>query len=164
VAIREFLQIEIWSKTTSRKILIGFGKIFVGLAIVGVGVVAWVAISSHWITNAERNAGKAALAQVDALQRFDEMSDAEYEEGALQAKGKIAAAEQAAWTFKDRWVYINLEMCFVLTDAEKSNRRWIKEARFHRDPDREGKDRESVQKSEILRNSLRQGLHKALDE
>jgi hypothetical protein len=163
MTVRELLQIEIWSKRTSRKMLIGFGKIFVCLVIVGVGVVAWVAISRHWITNAERNAGKAALAQIDALQRFDEMSDAEYEEGALQAKGKIAAAEQAAWTVKDRWVFINLEMCFVLTDAEKSNRRWIQGSKFHRDPDRERKDRESLQESEILRNSLRQGLHRALD-
>jgi hypothetical protein len=164
MTIREILQIEIWSKRTSRKTLIVFGKILIVLGIVGFGVVAWVAISSHWITNAERNAGKAALAQIDALQRFDEMSDAEYEEEALQAKGKIAAAEQAAWTRKDGWVYINLEMCFVLTDAEKSDQRWMKKANFHRDANREQKDRESLQKLEMQRSSLRQGLHKALDE
>src|SRR5258708_2164631 len=95
--IRELLQKEIWSKRTARKILIGFG-------IVAVGFVVLFAIDRYWITPPERNAAKAALAQIDALQNPNHMSDAEYDAEALQAKGKVDSAVQMAWTTRDEWI------------------------------------------------------------
>ena len=96
--VRELLQKEVWSKRTSRKIL-------VVLAILCVAFVLWIAayvVDESWITPSERRAGRAALAQIDSLQNFDGMSDAEFDAGVLQAGRKVGDAEQAAWTSRDK--------------------------------------------------------------
>jgi hypothetical protein len=115
--VRELLQKEIWSKRTSRKILIGFG---ITVVVVVVGFFVWNTLDERWITPSERNAGRAALAQIEVLQDFNEMSDAEYDAGALQAKQRIDSAEQAAWTSQDRRIAFLLLGYFDLTDGKRS--------------------------------------------
>jgi hypothetical protein len=96
--VRELLQTEIWSKRTSRKILVVLAIICVGLIL---SIAAYV-VDESWITPSERSAGRAALAQIDGLQNFDGMSDAEFDAGVLQAGRKVDDAEQAAWTSRDK--------------------------------------------------------------
>ena len=120
MTIRELLQIEIWSKRTSRKIFIGLGIVVVLLV---VGFVVLNALDERWITPPERKAGRAALAQIEALQNFDRMSDSEYDAGALQAKQKIDTAGQAAWTSQDKRIAFLLLGYFDLKDRERSNQK-----------------------------------------
>ena len=114
--IRELLHKEIWSKRTSRKILIGFG-------IVVVGFVVWNALDGHWITPPERNAARAALAQIEVLQNSKEMSDAEYEEGTRRAKERVDTAEQAAWTSRDKLIAASLLGYLAVTDMQRSEQK-----------------------------------------
>jgi hypothetical protein len=120
MGIREVLQTEIWSKETSRKILAGLRKIlgvmkYVGLVlgVVVVGVVLWAWIWTHWLTAKERNAGSVALVQVDALQNFDGMSDADFDAKVKLAQEKVDAANHAVLTEKDNevagtlWFYLD---------------------------------------------------------
>ncbi|SRR5260370_28687737 len=109
--IRELLQTEIWSKRTSRKILIGIGVLFVGF-------VLWCAVyvvDKRWMTPGEHTAVRAALTQIDALQNFDGMSDAEFDSGVLLAKRKVEDAEQAAWTSRDNWAVVAVSLYFTET-------------------------------------------------
>jgi hypothetical protein len=96
--VREILQIEIWSKETSRKILVGFGVIVVGL-------VSWHLLDVHWITPVERSAARAALLQIDALQNLGSISDEDFKARAKQAEGEVETAKRAAWTSRDKVIY-----------------------------------------------------------
>jgi hypothetical protein len=149
--IRDLLQIEIWSKRTSRKILIGLGIVVILLV---VGVVVLNALDERWITPPERKAGRAALAQIEVLQNFDQMSDSEYDAGALQAKQKINTAEQAAWTAQDKRIALMLLGYFTSTDGKRSHKK------FKLPP--KGPEDEALNKQVF--QFIRGVLHKALDE
>jgi hypothetical protein len=151
MTIREILQIEIWSKRTSRKILIGFGIVVFLLV---VGFVVLNTLNERWITPPERKAGRAALAQIEALQNFDQMSDSEYDAGALQAKQKIDTAAQAAWTAQDKRIALMLLGYFASTDGKRSNLKLKLPAKR---PEEEALDRQVLQ-------FIKGVLHKALDE
>jgi hypothetical protein len=151
MTIREILQIEIWSKRTSRKILIGLGIVVVLLV---VGFVVLNALDERWITPPERKAGRAALAQIEVLQNFDQMSDSEYDAGALQAKQKIDAAEHAAWTAQDERIALMLLGYFASTDGKRSHLKLKLPAKR---PEEEALDKQVLQ-------FIKGVLHKALDE
>ena len=104
--VRELLQIEIWSKRTSRKILVWFGVV---LAVVVVGYVFWGVLSWYWLTPGERNAARAALVQFDALQDSGSLSDEEFSARAKQAERSMDNAFRAAWTTRDRMIFFKLE-------------------------------------------------------
>jgi hypothetical protein len=149
--IRELLQKEIWSKRTSRKILIGFGIVVVLLV---VGFVVLNTLDERWITPPERKAGRAALAQIEVLQNFDQMSDSEYDAGALQAKQKIDRAEQTALTAQDKRIALMLLGYFVSTEEK----RFHKKFKFPPErPEDEALNRQAFQ-------FIKGVLHKALDE
>src|ERR1700677_3065431 len=98
---RELLQIQIWSKRTTRKILVWFGIVFV------IGFLAlngWHFVELHWLTGGERNAAKAALAQIEALQDAGTLSDDEFALKAKQAEAKVKAAQDAAVTYRDTFM------------------------------------------------------------
>jgi hypothetical protein len=61
--VRELLQIELWSKITSRKICIGIGIVIVGLF-------SWCEVEKYWLTPGERDAGWTALAQIEELEKL----------------------------------------------------------------------------------------------
>jgi hypothetical protein len=151
MTIREILQIEIWSKRTSRRILIGLGIVVVLLV---VGFIVLNALDERWITPQERKAGRAALAQIEVLQNFDQMSDSEYDAGAIQAKQKIDAAEQAAWTAQDKRIALMLFGYFASTDEKRSHRK------FKLPPERPQDEALNKQAFQFIKGVL----HQALDQ
>ncbi len=105
MGIREVLQTEIWSKETSRRIIrktlvvmkfsgIGFGSLVVVMGL-------WLLVWTHWLTAKEHSAGKIALAQVDALQGFENASDTDFNAQAKRAQEKVDAASGVVLTAKD---------------------------------------------------------------
>jgi apolipoprotein N-acyltransferase len=122
--VRELLQIEIWSKRTSRKILVWFGVVF---GVLVVGFVSLYEIERHWLTPGERSAAKVALAQIDGLQDFASLSDEDFNAREKQAEAKVEDAKQAAVTERDDWVAF--ELSFYLDDTQ-SDQREIRDAVF----------------------------------
>jgi hypothetical protein len=92
--LRELLQIELWSKRTTRRILVGFV-----VAVIAFGVVFTVEVK--WTTPGERDAAKRALAELDALQKLDSGNYQESAKKTFQADKMIDAADQAASTLRD---------------------------------------------------------------
>jgi hypothetical protein len=104
--IREILQIELWSKETTRKVLRPVGRFLKRTAIV-LGILVVLAgtafeIESHWLTGGERKAGRVALAQIEKLEELQigvgEVSDEnadwvlKYDAAEQQAKSAVSNA------------------------------------------------------------------------
>ena len=111
---RELLQIEIWSKRTTRKILVGIG-------IVLAGYFAWAAIWEYWISPGERSAGKEALIQIETLQKLDPEAGKDFELGVQQARQKIETARAAAWTTRDSFLTLDLSMYLLTTEVDRKS-------------------------------------------
>jgi hypothetical protein len=62
--IRELLQYELWSKRTTWKILVVLALVL----LLGYGI--WRGYERFWISSGVRESGRAALAQIDALQEL----------------------------------------------------------------------------------------------
>jgi hypothetical protein len=150
MTIRDLLQIEIWSKRTSRKILIGFGLVIVGLVVLYV-------LDRYWITPAERKAGRVALVQIEVLQNSKEMSDAEYDAGDLRAKGSVETAKRAAFTSRDEMIAAELGIYLLQIDVERSDQKRIP-SRYY--PEQPLMVKKTLEMNRIL---LTFGLHRALD-
>ena len=112
--IRELLRKEIWSKETSRKILIFF-------AIVGVGIEVFHQVDIRWTTPAERKSARAALMQIDALQGPDLGSGNEFEVTEKKAEGLVQVAENAAITSRDKAVSVTLSSYLELTKIDRED-------------------------------------------
>jgi hypothetical protein len=93
------------------------------------------------------------LVQIEVLQNFNEMSDAEYAAGALQARQKIDSAEQAAWTSQDRRIAFLLLCYFDFTDVKRLHLKFKFPARG---PEQELLDKQVLEFTKGV-------LHKALD-
>jgi hypothetical protein len=103
--LRELLQSQFWSKRTSRMLLAVSGLI---LGIFLAGLLSWRVVDASWITPGERNAARAALARLDAMQDSGWASDRDFSAEEQEAEAKIGAAEQAAWTARDRHIVAEL--------------------------------------------------------
>ncbi len=110
--IRELLRYEIWSKGTTRKILVGIG-------IVVAGYFAWAAVEERWISPGEHKAGREALAQIEALKKIDPEKDKDFELGVQQARQKIETAKEAAWTTRDTFLTLDLSMYLLTTEIDR---------------------------------------------
>jgi uncharacterized protein HemX len=110
VNLREALQIEIWSKRTSRKILI-IGGMVIALLLLAYGF--GYEIEIHWLTQGEHDTARAALQQIDALQDARSLSDEEFEILAKQAEAKVKAAEDSARTSRDEVVAMQLGVYLI---------------------------------------------------
>jgi hypothetical protein len=156
---RELLQYELWSKKTSRKILIGLG-------IVIVVFVVWAAIEQYWISPGERKVAKIALLKIDDLQDFATISGQDFDVRARTAGEQIASAQRTAWTMRDRLLALSLSAYFELTkiDQEDLQRRKQIEQRFppHTLKDAEFAD-QNVEVGEKARLAVRFELHAVLD-
>ena|ERR1017187_516197 len=119
MGIREVLGKEVWSKATSRKILSVAGRILRVVEVFLVGFVVWYLVYSIWLTPPERKAGREALAQLDALQHFDGMSEDEYGREYKQAETMVHAAEEATWTGRDRSIAAYLSVYLMFTDIRR---------------------------------------------
>jgi hypothetical protein len=109
---RELLQTELWSKRTTRKILVGIGIVFAGFF-------AWAAVDEHWISPEEHKAGREALVQIESLKKIDSEKDKDLELGVQQAQQKIEAAKNAAWTTRDTFLTLDLSMYLLMTEVDR---------------------------------------------
>ena len=110
MSLREVLQIELWSKQTTRKILVALKWIGIGIGTALTGIVLWFSVWTHWLTASERNAGREALAQVEVLEKYEGASDTEFGLEARLAQEKVFAANSSITTAKDRQVALLLEI------------------------------------------------------
>jgi hypothetical protein len=117
--IRELLQKELWSKKTSRKILSVAGRVLRVVEVLLVVFVVWYLVNALWLTPSERTAGRIALAKLDALQRFDGMSEDEYGGEYKQAETMVHAAEEAARTGRDNFIATSLSTYLMFTDMRR---------------------------------------------
>ena len=156
--VRELLQIEIWSKETSRRILAWTRKILVrlgvvlGVLVVVIGVI--LAIEMSWLTSGERKVAGAALVEIDAMQNLVSASDGEFEARDKQAKEAIEAAERAAWTIRDKGAVSDLS--YYLFETEEGRRETefrinMQQRKFHETSEQ----LELVKKSDELNAEIR---------
>jgi hypothetical protein len=159
MTFRELMQIELWSKETSRKILIG-------LAVVVVVLIAWIAVERYWLTPAERTAGRAALAQIDKLQDFGAISNGDFEARVKQMRAQVDAADRAAWTTRDKGVARTLGIYLDMTQIDQEDAQRQQVLRQSHFPisfkDEEFAD-DMVASGERVRLQIRYMLHGALD-
>src|ERR1700693_230571 len=116
--IREILQIELWSKRTSRKILVGLGVV---VAVLALGFFALYEVESHWLTKGERIAAGVALQRIDALQSTDSLSDEEFRIRNDAVTSAVDTAEMTAKTSKDELVAVDLVMCSMKAESARMN-------------------------------------------
>jgi hypothetical protein len=173
VNVRELLQTEIWSKETSRRILRRIWRIarpvfaVTGVLVLLLGVA--FAIEWYWMTSGERTAGRAALAKIEELERFEGNKNDGFDEANRQAKNLTIVADQKAWTLRDRNTAGLLE--FYRWELESDHESRVREMEvktlaaenhleLHSNPDLEKKLRDT---QEQIHNSMRSSLHKELD-
>jgi hypothetical protein len=120
--LRELLKTEIWSKGTTRKILVWSGT-FLGFVIAVLAI--WILVEQFWLTPGERRAGRAALAQIDTMQDFESMSVQGFNAKSWQAEKELDAAQNSAWTSRDKGVSESLSLYLetTKTDQEEKQRR-----------------------------------------
>ena len=114
--IPELLQIELWSKRTSRRLFVGIGIVFV-VAFVGVGALS--AIGKHWLTPGERKAAKIALQQIEELPKGNSASYDELFAMHKTERKAIAIAEAEAVTEKDHTTVMQLEACVSEVNSDR---------------------------------------------
>jgi hypothetical protein len=161
--VRELLKYEIWSKRTTRKILVWSGA-FLGFVIAFLTI--WILIERHWLTPGERRAGREALAQIDGLQDFQSMSAQDFSLKYHKAENEIDAARMSAWTWKDKGVTALLDWYLRGTWVDREemlDRERIERTR----PDIAAKEAESTLERESMEKraglALRSELHAFLD-
>ena len=115
--IPELLQIELWSKKTSRKILVVLGSVF-GVAVVAFGTLYLV--EEQWLTPPERRTGREALVLIDGLQNLGSSGDKDFNVRDKQAQEKVGIAKQAAVTARDEKVANVLDAYLVNVETERS--------------------------------------------
>jgi hypothetical protein len=173
MTLREFLQIELWSSETSRRVIRKTWKIVRPIALVSGVLIVLLGVAfeveSRWFTNAERKAGKAALAKIEELDRLERNASDGFDVMNDQAKASVVIAEQKVWTLRDRQVSNELE--FYRWELETNHEARIrdlqlesiaieKHLKWHNNPEFEQKMRD--EDSQIL-GSIHSLLHKELD-
>ena len=123
MTFREFLHYELWSKETSRKILVRLRKVSVRAGIV-LGVLAVVlgvalVIELNWMTSGERKAATTALQEIDALQGYIAVNNDGFEEKDRQARQSLNEAEQAARTIRDNGAASDLSYYLFSTEEDR---------------------------------------------
>jgi hypothetical protein len=103
--LREILQIEIFSKSTSRRVFVGIGIVF---GLVYVGNAALSVVGHHWLTPRERTAARTALSQIDQLENLVRSSDQDFSAKAKMVQQSVDFADNAARTARDRYVVSEL--------------------------------------------------------
>jgi hypothetical protein len=162
MTLREILQIELWSKTTSRKLLVWVGRVCGTVIVVGG---AWIAVEHFWTTPGERKAGRQALAQIDALQKFESMSGNDFSIGDARAREEIAVARSDARTQRDLSLANGLEEYLDMTESDRQLERSQKLI-WKMSPDMAAKAEDGGKHSELgaeARLKFRIALHRALD-
>jgi hypothetical protein len=155
MTLRELLQIELWSKRTTVKIIV----ISAVVPILGFGF--WRTYDRYWITSGVREQGRKALAQIDELQKLSTSCDADFKAKEESADRELKIADQKEHTFRD------ITVLFQLMDYFESTRlkhlRICNQDRFgaieKRHPDLKNLDDQMLSSED----QLRQRLHSELD-
>jgi hypothetical protein len=69
--------------------------------------------------------GSIALSQIDALQNLSALSDVEYGTRYKQAGENVQAAENVAWTARDKSVASVLSSYLMFTDVRRSQQKFL---------------------------------------
>ena len=161
--LRDLLQIELWSKKTTRKILVGLAA-FVGLAL------AWMAVEQYWLTPGERRAGRQALAQIDGLQNVSRGDERQFQTKDKVAKNLVALAQESVWTTRDNVVAEALSTYLERVEERKKdldfNEKVARERPqlFQEHPELAQGDQETQNSSRLVMDFYKKILHRALDQ
>jgi hypothetical protein len=170
---REILQIEIWSKRTTRKVVSGLWRVLkpvmVGLGSAAVLLFVFYEVEARWLTSDERQAARAALAKAETLepQRFCRCE--RFAAADAETKEAIEVAREKARTLRDNRVLGLLDLYrWQMVEESEDDLRYmqVEEFRVRRhiespaDQDFEEKRKNSM--SNVF-SSLREVLHKELD-
>jgi hypothetical protein len=171
--IHELLQTELWSKERSRKIFRWIWRFLkpasIALGLLLVLLYVFHVVEVHWLTNGEKQAGKAALAQVERLEALRYCRCGQFAVANKEATKGVQDARSKAWTIRDKGTAEWLELYRWQVETENADdlrRAEVVEfvARKHlqiqMDPQSEAKDREL--KNESFRQ-IRGILHQLLD-
>jgi hypothetical protein len=173
MTLREILQIELWSKQTTRKILGRLWRVLKPVtAVLGSAVVLLLlvyVIEARWLTSGERQSGTAALAAVEKLEGLCYCRCEQFAAANEEAKKAVQDARAKAWTLRDHELVEWLE--FYRVEVEDANDGDLGEAliansaaerhqQLHLDPKHEAEGRASNAK---LFSLIRDGLRKVLD-
>jgi hypothetical protein len=120
--VRKYLQTELWSKKTSWKLLVGSGLV-TGFCVAG--FVGWNEYEVHWLTSGEREASRAALAEIDSMRGAESLSDEAWEARIQQVRVKIEATRKEVRTYRDTQMEmeLNFYLLRVHLDRRKHQRR-----------------------------------------
>jgi hypothetical protein len=116
--VRELLRCEIWSKKTTRRILVTFGVVLVVWLL---GFEGWQGVSRHWLAKGERAAAQIALQRIDEWKNVG-LKSPEFIAAGERARKAMGDAEAAARTDRDRATVFLLNIC-VATITEDRIRR-----------------------------------------
>jgi hypothetical protein len=123
--VRKLLQTELWSKRTTRKILVIVGIVFGIAAVIYGGLYAF---EKFWLSPGERSAGKVLLQEIDNLQSVSPESQ-EFEAGVLEAKKQLELAKNAGITLRDDQIATLLDLYLSDTEMKRSDLEMKKLAR-----------------------------------
>ncbi len=115
--LRKLLQTELWSKRTTRKILVIFGIVFAIAAVLYGGLYGF---ERFWLSSGERETGRALLAEIDALQSVAPDSQ-EFEAGVQKAKKQLELVKDAGITLRCDHVAFLLEVYLSDTEMKRSD-------------------------------------------
>jgi hypothetical protein len=160
--IRELLQTEIWSKRTSRKILVVTGIV---LGILALGIGSLYEVNERWLTPREKSLAKAAFAQIDALQDVASFSDEDFDAKSKDAEAKVKAAQQAAMTVRDEQIAFVLDGYRGEIEDERDNIKMQKLMQERHVPIKSsGRSFEETLNTQVeVAKFLRSVLHRTLD-
>ena len=151
---RELLQIELWSKETSRKLLIGFGIAF-GLCLIG--LFGWYEVEVRWLTSGEREKARAALRAAEEFDKAEPLSNIEFDARRKQLDARVKAAEAAAKTIRDHSVEMRLYWYTAVVEMEYEKRT----GKWATNSDDTSRKTDSIIAQ--LKEEHRKALHRALD-
>jgi hypothetical protein len=116
--LRELLRLELWSKETHRKILVGIG---IAICLGFLGVFVWNQVEWHWLTPGERVAARTALTEIDSLQDSGTLSEQDWKARSKDAETKVEIAEAAAKTHRDAFLEMGLNWYLVQVEMNHTN-------------------------------------------
>jgi hypothetical protein len=114
--VRKYLQTGLWSKKTSWKILVG-SSLVTGLCVAG--FVGWNEYEVHWLTSGEREASRAALAEIDSMRDAESLSDEAWETRLRQVRAKIEATRKEVKTYRDTLMEMDLNFYLLRVDLDR---------------------------------------------
>jgi hypothetical protein len=169
--VREFLQIELWSKETTRKITARTRKFLVRIAIavlvVALALALVLTLEIRWLTPGVRRDAKDALAKIDTLQDFGSISEMDFYSKLEQAKMKIQQASESAWTIRDSGTLDMLSNYVDFTKQSYKEMKLLEQVRKRMSATEVLKHpsltSNPAQTGADIRNSWRNLLHKELD-